>query len=51
MPILEYGCIIWDPHFSKDKILLENVQLLTIRIATRFKNSSPPLQLASLESR
>ena len=52
MPILEYGCIIWDPHFNKDKILLENVQLFTIRIATRFdKNSSPPLQLASLESR
>jgi len=52
MPILEYGCIIWDPHFNKDKILLENIQLFAIRIATRFnKNSSPPLQLASLESR
>ena len=26
LPILEYGCVIWDPHLKKDKILLENVQ-------------------------
>jgi len=27
LPILNYGCIIWDPQFKKDSALLESVQL------------------------
>ena len=54
LPILEYGCAIWDPHFKKDKILLESVQHFAIRIATKpwsSHNFSPPYDLPSLESR
>ena len=53
LPILEYGCAIWDPHLKKDKILLENVQYFAIPIATKSlspHNSSLPYELPSLES-
>ena len=35
LPILEYGSVVWDPHIKKDQILLENVQLFALRIATK----------------
>ena len=54
LPILEYGCVIWDPHFKKDKKLLESVQYFAIQIATKTwssHNTSLPHELPSLESR
>ena len=51
---LEYGCVIWDPHFKKDKKLLESVQYFAVQIATKTwssHNTSLPLELPSLESR
>ena len=53
LPILEYGCVIWDPHFKKDKKLLESVQYFGIQIATKTwssLNTSLPHELPSLES-
>ena len=35
LPILEYGSVVWDPHFKKDQILLENVQLFALHITTK----------------
>ena len=35
LPILEYACIIWDPHHKKDQLLLEKVQLFAARLATK----------------
>ena len=35
LPILEDGCVIWDPHFKKDKKLLESVHYFAIQIATK----------------
>ena len=32
-PHLEYGSQVWDPHLTKDKALLENVQMFACRIA------------------
>ena len=25
LPILEYACVVWDPHLKKDQLLLESV--------------------------
>ena len=33
-PHLEYGSQVWDPHLTKDKTLLENVQKFACRIAS-----------------
>ena len=33
-PHLEYGSQVWDPHLSKDKAALENVQKFACRIAS-----------------
>ena len=27
LPVLEYACVVWDPHLKKDQLLLESVQL------------------------
>ena len=54
LPILEYGCVIWDPHLKKDKKLLESVQYFAIQITTKTwssHNTSLPHELPSLESR
>ena len=40
LPILEYGCVVWDPHLIKHKSLLENVQLFATRIASKQWNQS-----------
>ena len=56
LPILDYGCIIWDPHFKKDSALLESVQLFATRMATKSWNASAvslnsKLNLSTLSSR
>ena len=35
LPILDYGCIVWDPQFKKDSLLIENIQLFAARMATK----------------
>ena len=35
LPLLDYGCIVWDPHLSKHKQQLEKVQLFATRMATK----------------
>ena len=56
LPILEYGSVVWDPHFKKDQILLENVQLFALRIATKswseqYSTLTSRFQLPTLSSR
>ena len=56
LPILEYGSVVWDPHFIKDQILLENVQLFALRIATKswseqYSTLTSWFQLPTLSSR
>ena len=56
LPILVYGCIIWDPHFKKDCALLDSVQLFAARMATKFRNANAvtlnsELNLTTLSSR
>ena len=36
IPIIEYGCVVWDPHLQKDQILLENVQRFAVKLATEI---------------
>ena len=44
IPIIEYGCVVWDPHLQNDQILLENAQRFTVKVAIKiWKNSSPSL--------
>ena len=35
LPILEYGCVVWDPHLIEHKTRLENAQLFATRIASK----------------
>ena len=35
LPIIEYGCIVWDPHLFKHKQQLERIQLFATRIASK----------------
>ena len=35
LPIIEYGCIVWDPHLVKHKQQLERIQLFATRIASK----------------
>ena len=56
LPILEYGSVVWDPHLKKDQILLENVQLFALRIATKswseqYSTLTSRFQLPTLSSR
>ena len=56
LPILDYGCIIWDPHFKKDCGLLDSVQLFAARMATKSWNANAvtlnsELNLTTLSSR
>ena len=39
-PLLDYGCILWDPHLSKHEQQLENVQLFATRMASKQWNES-----------
>ena len=40
LPLLNYGCIIWDPQFKKDSALLESVQLFAARMANKSWNAN-----------
>ena len=39
LPILEYGCAVWDPHLTKNIEKLENVQKFAFRIAYKLWSS------------
>ena len=45
IPIIEYGCVVWDAHLQKDQILLEH---FTIKVATKNWNTSPSSLTANL---
>ena len=40
LPLLDYGCVLWDPHLSKHKQQLEKVQLFATRMASKQWNES-----------
>ena len=35
LPLIDYGCVVWDPHLVKHKQQLEKVQLFATRIASK----------------
>ena len=35
LPIVDYTCVVWDPHSKKDQHLLESVQTFTLSMASR----------------
>ena len=35
LPMLDYACIVWDPHLRKDQLLLESVQHFALKIASQ----------------
>jgi len=56
LPILEYACVVWDPHLKRDQLLLESVQLFATRMAARSWTSESEslnhhFKLPSLSSR
>ena len=46
--ILNYACIVWDPHHKKDQLLLEKVQLFAARVATKSWSQEQASLLTSL---
>ena len=36
IPIIEYGCVVWDPHLQKDQTLLENAQRFVVKVTTKI---------------
>ena len=56
VPILDYACVVWDPHLKKDRLLLDSVQLFAMRMATHSWQEAPQAlssqcQLPPLSSR
>jgi len=54
-PILEYACVVWDPHLKRDQLLLKSVPLFATRMAARSWTSDSEslnhhFQLPSLSS-
>jgi len=45
-PKLEYASVVWSPHFTKDKIILENVQRRFTRGLSGIPNLEYPVRLA-----
>ena len=41
VPILDYACVVWDPHLKKDRLLLDSVQLFAMRMATHSWQEAP----------
>ena len=35
MPHLEYGCVVWDPHLSKDITAIEDVHKFALRVCSK----------------
>ena len=35
IPVLECGCIVWDSHLQKNKLLLENIQLFATSVVSK----------------
>ena len=48
LPILDYACIVWDPHHKKDQLLLEKVQLFAAKVATKSWSQEQASLLTSL---
>ena len=44
LPILEYACVLWDPHLKRDQLLLESVQLFATRMAARSWTSDSEIK-------
>ena len=42
LPMLDYACIVWDPHLRKDQLLLKSVQHFALKIASRSRNFGLP---------
>ena len=38
LPMLDYACIVWDPHLRMDQLLLESVQEFALKTASRSWN-------------
>ena len=56
LPMLDYACIVWDPHLKKDQLLLESVQHSALKIASRswnldYQTLCTQYDLASLTNR
>ena len=56
LPIVDYACVVWDPHLKKDQYLLESVQTFALRMASRSwrvnaEELNSQFQLPTLTSR
>ena len=56
LPIIDYACVVWDPHLKKDQCLLGSVQTFALRMASRSwrvdaEELNSQFQLATLTSR
>ena len=56
IPVLEYGCIVWDSHLQKNKLLLEKIQLFATCMASKdwsadAKSLNTRFKLPTLSSR
>ena len=48
LPILDYGCCIWDPYHLKYQVLLEKVQHFAAKLATKRWSSNPSVLTSEL---
>ena len=42
--MLEYACVVWDPHLKKDQLLLESVQLFATRLYSQQWSAKSDIQ-------
>jgi len=35
LPHLEYGCVVWDPHLSKDISTIKNVHKFALKVCSK----------------
>ena len=50
LPIIDYGCMVWDLHLQKDQYLLESVQTFALRMASRSGESMQRSSIANSNS-
>ena len=56
LPVVDYTCVVWDPHLKRDQDLLESVQTFALRMASRSwrvnaEELNSQFQLPTLASR
>ena len=56
LPVVDYACVVWDPHLKRDQYLLESVQTFALRMASRSwrvnaEELNSQFQLPTLTSR